>query len=77
MNSVIFIQWILFKTAALASKQFDVFAVIKNIKPFRVNQNDVIKYFAVIMSAAIKRVDCTTKRDNKVKYLKVELVHFQ
>ena len=28
-------------------------------KPFGANQNDVVKHFAVVMSAVIKRVDCS------------------
>ena len=30
-------------------------------KPFRADQNDVIKNFAVIMNAVVKKVDCTSE----------------
>ena len=43
--------------------RYTEFAVIKNIyleqKTFRANQNDVIKNFAVVMGAVIKKVDCS------------------
>ena len=33
-----------------------------NKKPFRANQSDIVKNFAVVMSAVIKRVDCIIKQ---------------
>ena len=35
-----------------------LFANILTILPFRSNQNDFVKNFAVVMSAIVKRVDC-------------------
>ena len=31
------------------------------MKPFRANHNDLVKNFAVVMSAVMKRVDCRSK----------------
>ena len=33
--------------------------IFRTIKPFFAKQNDVIKNFAVVMSAVIKKVDCS------------------
>ena len=33
--------------------------MFRTIKPFCANQNDIIKNFAVVMSAVIKRADCS------------------
>ena len=35
--------------------------IYRTVKPFRAYQNDIIKNFAVVMNAVIKRVDCNTK----------------